>query len=95
METKNWHLLDHLADHIKQVGGAEYLNDRIFENSYQNFKDFHKETSRQKVGTMDGTLKKSGSKTSRLCSEILFYQLEGRSQLLHESILLSNKTALF
>lgn len=52
VETQKWHLLNHLAESIKQVGRAEYLFGKMFEITHPSFQFTFRKPLCRKISEM-------------------------------------------
>lgn len=53
---KNWHMLNHFADSIREVGCVEYLHSEIFETVNRIFQRQDRDGSRKKKYVLELTL---------------------------------------
>lgn len=59
MGTQKWHMPDHMADNIRKVEDAEYLQAGIYGSAQGTFKRQYRRSSRIKNSTFEETLGKS------------------------------------
>lgn len=53
IETEKWHLLDHLADTLRETGEISFHHSRLYEGSPQSFKIFYTKRSKRRVSAME------------------------------------------
>lgn len=61
--TQKWHLLDHLVDSIKNVGGIQFLHGDFHEGSDKVFKTVCSECPKRRGSAMDDAVRKYNAKS--------------------------------
>lgn len=80
--TQKWHLLDHIIEGIKHVGGVQYLHERLYESSHRVIETAYRETSRRKrFATDKAFMRQNETLEIDRCSNVL-KTLNGRRDCL-------------
>lgn len=59
MQTQKWHVLDHIAENIREVGGLEHLHEEMFESADSIYRRHNARSLRKKKSAHEETLHKT------------------------------------